>query len=450
MGIKTSFREMNLGPLYDSLAAYAKAPAVEQRLNQLFSLYIVSLGQGGGRVGAELAKFGWDIKMVNSASVDMEEHKWISTKNKVMLEDPERGKLQGTAKNARIGYEIAQKNVNQFKKIGIDSQDSDLAIVTVALGGGQGNGSIPLAIDWLANVRERAGLVTERGNPTIMVVASIPSRDESNPDVWLNALSGLKKLQEYIDQKQVGSVLVIDNEFVKNYYERDRQVEHNGRPLSALDYSNMILARTLFETLVIPLLGGQVSMDSAELLEILTTPGWLTLNRRNIRGENVNIESELQNLFLRSEVFASIDVKNAIAGGIALISNGTTQIKPSQIDSIKPITNTLLGQPSILHTAVAETQYNRDNSYLLGLAVTPTFPEAILDALMNKHEEELQRKKEREQSGRVMSNRLQNFDDVYSAQRETAAAGGRKKITLDDLEEPVDKPTKKKITLDDL
>ncbi|MGF7034057.1 hypothetical protein J2T17_005005 [Paenibacillus mucilaginosus] len=44
--------------------------------------------------------------MVNSASVDMEEHDWIPRERKVFLSDPERGKLEGTAKNAAIGHAI--------------------------------------------------------------------------------------------------------------------------------------------------------------------------------------------------------------------------------------------------------------------------------------------------------------------------------------------------------
>ncbi|MFC5449118.1 hypothetical protein ACFPOG_12670 [Paenibacillus aestuarii] len=446
MPVKLSFKEMDIGAIYKVLASFAKGPEVEQKLKSLLDVNIVTLGQGGGRKGAEMGRFGWDIWMVNSATVDMAEHDWIE--RKIKLEDPDRGKLEGTAKNAGIGHAIAQKNVAQFKKIAVETQDSDLVMVTVALGGGQGNGAIPTATEWLIKVRELAGKKTEKDNSTIVVVASLPTRDEANPDIWRNALSGIKLLQDLINQKKIGSVILVDNELIRNYYERNNPLVYNGKTFSALDYSNIMLARTFFEVMVLPLLSGPVSMDSAELMEILTTPGWLTINRTTLSfKDDIDVEREVELLFNDNEVFASLDISSAIAGGIALVTSKSRVIAPSIIDSVKPVANKILGKPSILHSAVIQSNSITDTSYLLGLAVAPSLPDSITQSLMNRYEEEKRRKEERELAARQASAALAGFDDVFSQASRTTE---KKRISLDDLEMPAPQQEKKKITIDDL
>jgi len=450
MALKTAFKEMTLGAIYKSLAPFATSPEVEKRLKDVLNIHIVTLGQGGGRKGAELARFGWDLWMVNSASVDMAEHDWIE--KKVFLSDPDRGKLEGTAKNASIGHAIAQKNIPKFKQIAIETQDSDLVMVTVALGGGTGNGAIPTALEWLHKARKLADKMTEKGNPTIMVIASIPSRDEANPDIWKNALSGLKALQDLIDEKKIGSVILVDNEFVRNYYERQDPMVHQGKKLSALDYSNVLVARTFFEIMIIPLLSGQVSMDSSELLEILTTPGWLTINRKILNtslGTKLNLEHDIEQLFQSNEVFSSIDIQDSLAGGIALLTNKSVSLPPSIVDQVKPITNKVLGRPSVLHSAIIQSNTVSDTAFLIGLAVSPKAPEAILTSLLDKYNEEKKRKGEKEQVARNKSSILAGFsDDVYTTTK--TASVGKKKVTLEDLEQQDSRPTKKRITAEDL
>lgn len=446
MAIKPYFKEMDLGAIHHLLAPFAKSPEIEKRLEDMLSLNIITLGQGGGRKGAELGKFGWDVWMVNSAQVDMAEHDWIE--RKIVLTDPDRGKLEGTAKNATIGFQIANKNVDQFKKIAVETQETNLRIVTVALGGGQGNGSLPVALDWLIKVQDLAELRTERGNPTIMVIASLPSRDESNPDVWKNALSGLQYLQEQINQKNIGAVLPVDNELIRNYYRQP--LEYAGKRYSALDYSNTIVARTLFEVLSLPLLSGQVAIDSAELLDILTTPGWLTVNRREVSADikPSTIEFELQELFGGSEVFASLDVSDATAGAIAVIT-GSTMLSPDLVDQVKPITSKLLGRPSVLHHAVINTPAAKDEMYLLGLATTSNFPDTLLRSLTDKYEEETKRKEEKE--ARAKKEILSGFQSAYSSVAATSQSKSKKSVSLDDLmDKPSAGPVKKKVSLDDL
>lgn len=447
MPVKSSFKEMDIGAISKLLAPFAKGTEVEQRLKSLLDINIVTLGQGGGRKGAEMARFGWDVWMVNSATVDMAEHDWIE--RKIKLEDPERGKLEGTAKNAGIGHSIAQKNIDKFQKIAIDTQESDIVMMTVALGGGQGNGSIPTASEWLIKVREMAGKKTEKDNPTIMVVASIPARDEANPDIWRNALSGIKVLQNLINEKKIGSVILIDNELIRNYYERNNPLVYNGKTFSALDYSNIMLARTFFEVMVLPLLSGPVSMDSAELMEILTTPGWLTINRTTLSTrDEVDVEREIELLFNQNEVFASLDISSSVAGGIALVTSKSKALDPAVVDSVKPVANKILGKPSILHSAVVQSNSITDTSYLLGLAVSPKLTDAITDSLLQRYEEETRRKEEREAAARQVSASLEGFQDVFS--QDASRSGEKKKVSLDDLYTQAPQQEKKKITLDDL
>ncbi|MEF3313829.1 hypothetical protein PV433_33640 [Paenibacillus sp. GYB004] len=451
MPLKFSFRDMKLGAIYSQLAPFAKGGSeAEARLKDMLDLQIITLGQGGGRLGAELARFGFDSWMVNSASSDWSEQNWIDDGRKILLTDPERGKLEGTAKNAGIGHMIAQKNVQEFKKLALETQDADFLIVKVALGGGTGNGSLLTALEWISKVRDMASMRTERGNATIMVVASIPSRDEANPEIWRNTLSGIKVLQDFIDNKKIGTVLPVDNEFMRNFYEREQPLVHQQRTLSALDYSNVIVARTLFEALCIPLLGGQVAMDYTELVEIFSTPGWMTINRAEIHNqEELNVPLTIDSLFKQNEVFASLEVAKSLAGGIAVITGPRRKLSAASIDSIKPTTNELLGRPPVLHTAVLESNSINDNtSYVLGMSVTPSLPETLLDTLMQRYQQEKERREQLEAAARQTNSKLTGFDDVFS---QAAATSQKKRITLDELElGDVQPAPKKRISIEDL
>ncbi|AQT86989.1 cell division protein FtsZ (plasmid) [Paenibacillus larvae subsp. larvae] len=445
MPIKPSFKDMNLGAMKAALAPFALGEEAEKGLKKLLNIDIVTLGQGGGRIGAELARFGWNTWMVNSAEVDMAEHDWI--KNKIMLRDPDRGNLQGTGKNAAIGHAIAQKNVNEFKKIAIETQYSDLVVVTVALGGGQGNGAIPTAIEWISKARDLAEKRTEKGNPTIMVIASLPARDESNPNVWLNAASGIKKIQEYINEKKIGACCLIDNELIRDYYERQEKLIYMNRVFSALDYSNIIMARSLFETFILTVLSGQASMDSTEALEILSTPGWLTINRKEIvHTKDLDLNYEINSLFTENEVLASLDVSNSIAGGIAVITSAHNQLAAELVDQVKPIANKILGRPSVLHSAILQTNSINKKTFLIGFAVTPSLPDTITGSLIGKYREEKQRKEEREAAARQASAAFEDIEDIYTKPK----AQSKNPITLDELDGKEEPKQKRAITFDDL
>ncbi|MCY9745347.1 hypothetical protein [Paenibacillus larvae] len=447
MSIKASIRDMNLGAMKATLAPFALGEEAEKGLKKLLNIDIVTLGQGGGRIGAELARFGWDTWMVNSAEVDMVEHDWI--KNKIMLRDPDRGNLQGTAKNAAIGHAIAEKNVNEFKKIAIETQYSDLVVVTVALGGGQGNGAIPTAIEWISKVRDLAEKRTEKGNPTIMVIASLPARDESNPNVWLNAASGIKKLQEYINEKKIGACCLIDNELIRDYYERHEKLVYMNRVFSALDYSNIMMARSLFETFILSVLSGQASMDSTEILEILSTPGWLTINRKEVvHTKDIDLNYEINSLFTENEVLASLDVSNSIAGGIAVITSAHNQLAAELVDQVKPIANRMLGRPSVLHSGILQTSSLYKKTYLIGLAVTPSLPEGISVSLIKKYKEEKGRKEEKEAAARAASTIFDDIEDIFSSNVKKQTRKGT--VTLDDLEPVNEKPKTRKVCFSDL
>lgn len=437
---------MDLGAIKSTLSPFALSSEVEQRLKDILNVNFITLGQGGGRKGAEMARFGWDLWMVNSATVDMQEHDWVT--NKVILQDPERGKLEGTAKNAAIGHAIAEKNVHQFKKLAVDTQDADIVVVTVALGGGQGNGAMPTTFEWLSKVREMAGKKTDKDNPTIMVVASLPTRDESNPDIWQNALSGLQHLQSLIADKKIGAVILVDNELIRNYYEKEQPFQYHNRVFPALDYSNIMLSRTFFEVMVLPVLSGQVSMDSAELLDILTTPGWLTINKREFNyDESLNLEVEIDQLFNYNEVFATLDVSNTSTAGIALITSKHRALPPQVVDQVKPITTRILGKPSVLHSAIIQTNTIHSKSVLIGLAVTPNLPDTLIDSLHSKYKEELKRKEEKDLAAKQSNAKLDGFQSVYG---KSTATLDKKKVSLDDLELDSQQPTKKKVTMEDL
>lgn len=444
-----SLSNLNLGAIRELLSPFALSNAVELQFDKLLKYYVIGLGQGGGRICAEISRFGYDACLVNSATVDMREHDdhvWI--KKKVILDDPDRGKIEGTAKNAALGHQLALKNLDKIKEVALDTQDADFVWVTVSLGGGTGNGALKTMLEWLVKVKELTGARTETGNMPIGVIASIPSRDESNPFVWQNAANGLKLLQEMINEKKIGSVLLVDNEKIAQYYTRE-PFYYRGKPFGMLDYSNIVIATSLFECSVVPVLKSQISMDTAELLEIFSTSGWLTLSKKRIVGQELDLEKDLHDVFFNNEILAELDLSNTIACGLAVITSQQRALDPKTMDHIQPAVNKILNHPSIFHCSLAQSGALQNETVLLGMAVVPSLPEKLIATILEKYHEEKQRKQEKEEKSRVSLSAFDQIENVY----DNVQVGKRKKaITLEDLQEfdaPA-KPQKKRITLDDL
>jgi hypothetical protein len=83
------------------------------------------------------------------------------------------------------------------------------------------------------------------------------------------------------------------------------------------------------------------------------------------------------------------------------------------------------------------------------LATTASFPEAILESMTSKYEEETRRKAEKE--ARAKKNILGGFESAYASTAALSETKGKSKVSLAGLvEKPADKPLRKKVSLDEL
>ncbi|MEH6945416.1 cell division protein FtsZ, partial [Bacillus sp. JJ722] len=195
------------------LSEHVNSDEVKTELDRFLSMTVIGLGQGGGRIAAELSRFGMPTYILNSSKTDMDEHnKLIPDSRRILTKSKQYNEIEGTSKNAALGFQIAKENQDEYKKVALneDVQNADFVWVSVSLGGGTGNGALKVALAFLSKVRSNRSL--PNGKIPLGIICSIPSKDERGSTFRKNALAGISELQKLITEGKIGSVLVIDNE----------------------------------------------------------------------------------------------------------------------------------------------------------------------------------------------------------------------------------------------
>ncbi|KGP77463.1 MULTISPECIES: cell division protein FtsZ [Paenibacillus] len=419
----------NLGHLRRMISPYVFSESILNEIDRLPNQVIIGLGQGGGRMAAELSRCGHPTYLFNSSKSDLNEHKNLIPDDR-RIETPSKRLvgLEGTDKNAKLGFEIAKENIDLYKQVAIqpDVQLADFVWVTVSLGGGSGNGALKVIMEILSKVRERKQL--PGGKIPLGVICSLPSTDERGVAFRDNALAGIYVIQDLMAKGKMGAALVIDNEKLKDYYENGERVQG----VDARSYTNMVVASTLYDTAALPLLEGRSVYDKTELLSTWSTPGWLSVSKRSIPlSDDVIYKAEIENLFKRNEVLANYRLNNVLTGAIAVIYPNNRKISPQIADDIYRDTS------EILNTRVNHAISKNDRLYneilLYGLAVVSD-PPLRIEELKHEREEwqviEEEQKRAREQTAAGLS----DYNDFFSTNTSTNTNQGGL-LTLDDLDE---------------
>lgn len=418
------FDEKKLGALKKYLSAHVLSKEVENEIHRLQKHAIIGLGQGGGRIAAELSRFDFPTFLFNSSKSDLDEHKGlIPDDRRIFTPNNKHANVEGTAKDARLGYEIAVSNNKLYQNVAINPEvaNADFVWLTVSLGGGTGNGALKVAIETFSFVIKKVKPLLN-GKVPLGIICSLPSTSEKGSAFRQNALAGLKMIQSAIAESKIGSVLVIDNEKINKYYEtvEDQNLRTN---IDAKTYSNIFTASTLLDVFVIPLLPGRSVMDKAELLDILSTPGYLNITRFNDEVEkanNVNYEYVVKQLFEQNEILASYDtskLNNAIIGGTSIIYPKERKVSPRIADEVFEKASELLNTK--IHNSVSEIS-NIKNLTIYGIAVLPHPPvrEAqLIEELDQWREIERQQEEARKQA--AAANNLSEFNDFFKLDNET-------------------------------
>jgi tubulin-like protein CetZ len=428
--IKAFNENEKLGAIKALLSSHLLSDEVKSEMNRFPSQAIVGLGQGGGRIAAELSRFGFPTFLLNSSKSDMEEHRnLIPDHRRIVTTSKDYPELEGTDKNAQLGFEIAKENKDLYAKVALDEsiQDSEFVWVCVSLGGGTGNGALKVALTYLSKVRENRSL--PNGKIPLGVICSLPSSDEKGSAFRKNALAGINVIQQLMNEKKLGSAIVIDNEKMKDYYANSPLKTYGGTEIDAKSYSNMVIASALAEVSTLPLLEGRSVLDKTELLTTLATPGWLSISKNPDLKSDDNLESVINNLFNNNEVLANYKVQNAIAGAVAVLYPSTKNVSPKIADDVFKYTSHLLDTK--VNLSISKNS-RLENLTLYGLAVYPT-PSIRIQQLKEELDqwERIEQEQEEAKKQAASSLGLDKFDDFFSS---NAPSNKRRKLTLDDLD----------------
>ncbi|MEW9673591.1 cell division protein FtsZ [Ammoniphilus sp. 3BR4] len=430
----------NLGALKALLSRHVLSSELESEFSRFPSQAIVGLGQGGGRIAAELSRFGFPTFLLNSSKSDMNEHRGlIPDERRIETKHTGYPALEGTDKNAQLGYEIAVENKDTYKLIAVeqDIQNAEFVWVCVSLGGGTGNGALKVALSYLSQIRSRRAIPTSDGNKIPLgVICSLPSKDEKGSAFRKNALAGINVLSQLMRERKIGSVLVMDNQKISDYY-NDPLTTTQGMEIDARSYSNMVVASTLFEICTLPLLGGRSVFDKTELLSTLSTPGWLSISKMNDltidNEDSINFEAEITRLFKDNEVLADYRFDKALAGAIAVIYPEGKNISPKIADAVYGHASELLNTK--VNQAISKSRHLQEILFY-GLAVVAEAPVRIHQLLEEKNEWESIEEEQRKAQQEIATAGLDEFDDFFTTKKKLTHT--RQNIGFDDLVDDIE------------
>lgn len=429
--IKPFVENEKLGAIKALLSPHLLSEEVKTEMNRFPSQAIIGLGQGGGRIAAELSRFGFPTFLLNSSKSDMEEHKHlIPEERRILTLSKDFPELEGTDKNAQLGFQIAKENKDLYAKVALDDaiQDAEFVWVCVSLGGGTGNGALKVALTYLSKVRENRAL--PGGKIPLGVICSLPSSDEKGSAFRRNALAGISVIQQLMNENKMGTAIVIDNEKMKDYYANNPLKTYGGTEIDAKSYSNMVISSTLAEISSLPIMDGRSVFDKTEFLTTLSTPGWLSISKHKDLQNDDNIESVIKNLFNNNEVLANYEVENAITGAVAVLYPSNKNISPKIADDVYSYTSNLLNTK--VNLSIAKNS-KLENLTLYGLAVYPT-PSTRIKELKEElsYWEKIEKEQEEAKKQAASSIGLDEFSNFFSSGN---TASARKKLTLEDLVE---------------
>ena len=434
--MKTFLTNEKIGALKALLSPHVYSEEVNKEIHRYPKQTVIGLGQGGGRIAAELSRFGFPTYIVNSSKSDMDEHSnLIPEDRRIVTSSKEFPELEGTDKNALVGFEIAKENKEIYKKIALsdDVVNAEFVWVSVSLGGGTGNGALKVALAYLSKVRENRSL--PGGKIPLGVICSLPSKDERGSAFRKNALAGIALIQQMINEKKIGSVIVIDNEKMNDYYTQKPLVTRGGLEIDAKTYSNMVVASILAEVSTLPLINGRSVYDKTEFLGTISTPGWLSISKYTELRSDSNVEETIKKLFSDNEVLATYKGESAITGAVAALYPASRNISPQIADDVYKFTSEYLDTK--VNHAIARIS-SIENLTLYGLAVYPTPPSRITELKTELQDWEIKEKEQEEAKQKASSELgLDEFSSFFNQSSNLL----RKKTTFDDFEDPFETET---------
>jgi cell division GTPase FtsZ len=158
----------------------------------------VGVGQGGSRIAETFYKYGYPAAAINTAKQDLE-YIQVPETNKLFLDFA----LGGVGKDITLGQEAVEKYTGEIKKfLAATFADKDVQTFLLCVTGGGGTGS--------GSVYPMVRILNEEFNMPVGVVYTLPKANEG-PVASHNALLTLQKLANFAINKQISTLIVVDN-----------------------------------------------------------------------------------------------------------------------------------------------------------------------------------------------------------------------------------------------
>ena len=429
----------NLG--CQNLEGFVSREEVKDNLHKHFKMAFIGAGQAGGKIAAEFIRLGYYASIYNTCKEDIDDVDRVLKS----LEDIEYNTIRlegydGASKDREIGLKAIKDNIKLIEKeLMADKHllEADFVWIIAALGGGTGCGSISTVAQIVSGIMRKNKRYM--GKPTVGIIAATPEIDSKQKQM-LNSAKALQEIKQLQEKKIIGSCLIIDNDkLIEDFLKDDTNYT------DWTTYGNTTTARLITELASFTCLPARETLDKSELMDIISTPGFLNIGKLKIGSiANENSDALIEKSFKNANVFADgYNFEFALHGGMAVLIPGygsDFNIKDSI--KLKKSMNKFLDTPlvDVTHFGVFENNVfgslkeprnmkmvTNANAIIYTLAVVKELPSKIFD--MTKEALE----KEKEKQDKLNSYENNELDNMLSSLEYNAHSENNIELSLDSI-----------------
>jgi len=334
------------------------APVVENSI-----IKVIGVGGGGGNAVNHMFKQGIkdvDFIILNTDSQALEKS---DVPVKIQLGKSLTEGL-GAGNKPERGREAAIESIEEIKEI--LAQGTKMAFITVGMGGGTGTGAAPI----IAEAAKELGILT-------VGIVTIPFKFEGKRRIY-QAIEGINNLK-----KQVDSLLVINNEKLRNIY-------GNLELSNAFAHADDILTVAAKGIAEIITIHGHMNVDFADVNTVMSDSGVALMGKGKADGENRALEAI--KIALESPLLSNNNIRGA-KNILLNITSNKEEITMDEIGTISDYIQDVSGNEAdvILGTGTDE---NLENEIAVTIIATGFSENSIPELIAHKGEENEEKTKE--------------------------------------------------------
>jgi len=285
---------------------------------------VIGIGEGGGRIAAQFAKYGYTAAAINTASQDLTQLTTIPTKNRLHIG----GDIGGAGQDMAMGasaFETASRKIAEF--IEVIAGHSHYAMIVAGAGGGTGSGGFDFICRVASKIKPTAGILT------------IP-HDFEGPTVKANAVRVLKAANALVSEEVVGPLMILDNQRILEIFP-DVSLTHlwsasNSLICETWDAFNRISTRSG---------GAFANMDGMDYARLLETGGYLSIGVTEIGENDLDIAQAIRENIHGGLLANGFDLTTARAAAAIIVGSQTALDRIpavnilSAFETLKELTN---------------------------------------------------------------------------------------------------------------